>query len=681
MPVAIWNERAPGEARTEDRTMDKRFYPRLAWDCIRKNRRLYVPYLFTVAGAAAGFYILATTADPAGMADPGDVRLIMQLCTVVLALVCGGFLLYTNGFLMKQRGREFGLYAVLGLDRANLTRLLAWETAYTAAIGVGGGLAVGVLLDRLLLMILAKLSGLSYAGPAVYGRCLALTAGAFALILGLIFAANAVRVGHTKPSELLIKSNVGDKEPKSRWFIALVGVILLGAGYGIAIGRPALMRSVTPEDILWFFAAVLLVIGGTFALFLAGTVTALKLLRRWKGYYYKARHFVSVSGLIHRMGRNAAGLAIICILSTAVLVMVSSTVCLRMGLESNLRSYFPRDVMCQFGSMAENDWDGLLDGAMEDAVAAGYHPEDTVRYLYWEYGWSVDDGRTSTDLAFVDAAGYEAITGRALSLGPDEVLTDGAEDTLTVMDAAFTVAGGLGSEDPVMEYLGRALGVGDMEDMPRTLVVADGEAILALRQRAEEYGQTDPDYSCSYGTFVDHNMDFDLPAGEDSRACLAVIRQYVLDHVYEGAFSDGSASIGQARSDLLVEFGSLLFLGLFLGTLFLGGAALLIYYKQVSEGYEDRERFAVMRNVGMDDALVRRSIRSQILLVFFLPLVTALCHMAAAFPLVDRLLELWDMHDTGLFLACTLGAAAGFAALYAAVYLLTERVYARLVGR
>ncbi len=661
--------------------MDERFYLRLAWDCIRKNRRLYVPYLLTVAGAAAGFYMLATTGDPSGMADPGDVRLIMRTCTVVLGLVCGGFLLYTNGFLMKQRGREFGLYAVLGLDRSNMTRLLAWETAFTAAIGVGAGLAAGVLLDRLLLMILAKLSGMPYAGPAVYGRCLVLTAGVFALILGLIFAANIIRVGRMCPTELLISKDVGDREPKSKWFVTVVGIVLLGAGYGIAICRPALMEGVVVEDILWFFAAVLLVIFGTFALFLGGTVTGLKLLRRWKGYYYKARHFVSVSGLIHRMGRNAAGLAIICILSTAVLVMVSSTVCLRAGLESSLRGYFPRDVMCQFGSMAENDWDGLLAGAMEDAVAAGYHPKDTVRYLYWEYGWSVDGGRTGTDLAFVDAAGYEAITGRALSLGPDEVLTDAAEDTLTVMDAAFTVAGGLGPEDPVMAYLGRVLGVGDMEDMPRTLVVADGGAILALRQRAEEYGQTDPDYSYSFGTFVDHNMDFDLPAGEDSRACLAVIRQYVLDHVYEGAFSDGSASIGQARSDLLVQFGSLLFLGLFLGTLFLGGAALLIYYKQVSEGYEDRERFAVMRQVGMDEGLIRRSVHSQILLVFFLPLVTAFCHMAAAFPLVARLLEVWDMSDRGLFMVCTLGAAAVFAALYTAVYLLTARVYARLVGR
>ena len=214
------------------------------------------------------------------------------------------------------------------------------------------------------------------------------------------------------------------------------------------------------------------------------------------------------------------------------------------------------------------------------------------------------------------------------------------------------------------------------------VVAADADAIAALRLEAEDYRAGDPHYSCGFGTFVYNCLDFDLPAGEDTQACLDVIRRYVLDHhTHEGSFADNSRNVGEARGGLLAEYGSLLFLGLFLGVLFLGGAALLIYYKQVSEGYEDRERFAVMRKVGMDDALVRRSIRSQILLVFFLPLVTAFCHTAAAFPLVDRLLELWDMHDTGLFLVCTLGAAAAFAALYAAVYLLTERVYARLVGR
>ena len=665
--------------------MGERFYARLAWDCLRKNSRFYVPYLLTVAGASAGFYMLATTGDPAGMADPGDVRAIMRMCTVVLALVCGGFLLYTNGFLMKQRGREFGLYAVLGLDRANMTRLLAWETAFTAAIGVGGGLAGGVLLDRLLLLTLAKLTGRTYLGPVIYGRCLALTAGVFLLILGLIFAVNVVRVGRMRPSDLLISGNVGDKEPKSRWFIALVGIALLGAGYGIAIGRPALMGSVTQDDILWFFAAVLLVIFGTFALFLAGTVAGLKLLRRWKGYYYKARHFISVSGLIHRMGRNAAGLAIICILSTAVLVMVSSTVCLRMGLESHLRGYFPRDVMCEFGSMVEEDWDGLLDGALEEARAAGYHPESVVRYTWWEYGWDDDRVVNAVNLYFLDGAGYEDMTGRHADLAPGQVLTTAPGDTLTVMDTAFTVAGHLDrDDDPAAVYMTRALGLEDplLQGEHQQLVVADADAIAALRRQAENYRAGDPHYSCGFGTFVMHCMDFDLPAGEDTHGCLSVVRRYVVSHhTDEGSFADGSKDIGQTRGDLLVEYGSLLFLGLFLGTLFLGGAALLIYYKQVSEGYEDRQRFAVMRKVGMDEALVRRSVHSQILLVFFLPLVTAFCHMAAAFPLVARLLEIWDMLDRGLFLLCTVGTAAAFAAVYTAVYLLTARVYARLVGR
>lgn len=664
--------------------MDKRFYPRLAWDCLRKNGRFYLPYLLTVAGAVAGFYILATTADLAGLADRGDVALIMQLCTVVLGLVCCGFLLYTNSFLMKQRGREFGLYAVLGLDRSNMTRLLAWETVFTALIGVGGGLAAGVLLDRMMLLILAKLTGLPYSGPVVYGMCLLLTAGVFVAVLTLIFLVNAAKVGALRPAELLIMGNVGDKEPKSRWFIALVGVILLGAGYSVAIGQPGLMEHVELADILWFFVAVLLVIAGTFALFLAGTVVGLKLLRRWKRYYYQPRHFVSVSGLIHRMGRGAAGLAIICILSTAVLVMVSSTVCLYAGLESNLRHFFNRDVEASFGCEAQMDWDSLLESALETARGAGYHPQNIVRYdrLICSFAWTDGESWENAEVLILDEEGYESLTGQEIALAPDQTLTTVPGDTLTILNIPLASAGTLGLDDPAGIYLTgqyREAAIGQGVD----LAVVSEETLERLYDAFGGSFAENEMFSYNYSTYIEHCLDFDLLAGEDTDACLKVIRRYVVDRfrAMDLGFSDGSRAIGTYRPELMAAFGSLLFLGLFLGTLFLGGAALLIYYKQVSEGYEDRERFAIMRKVGMDQDLVRRSIHSQILLVFFLPLITAFCHMAAAFPLVARLLEIWDMRDTNLFLLCTLGSAAVFAALYTAVYLLTARVYSRLVGQ
>lgn len=668
--------------------MRKGFYPRLAWDCIRKNRRFYTPYLVTVMGAAAGFYMLATAGDPEGFADAGDVRLIMRMCTVVLGLVCAGFLLYASGFLMRQRGREFGLYAVLGMTRTNLTRLLLWETAYTALIGLGGGLMLGALFDRLLLLLLARLMGVQMGGPFLYGKCLMLTAAAFGAILFLIFLVNATRVGFMRPVDLMTRQSAGDKVPRARWLIALAGLALLGAGYAIAIVTPARMESVEMDIILIFFIAVLLVILGTFALFLAGTVTGLLLLRRWKSYYYKTRHFIAVSGLIHRMGRNAAGLAIICVLSTAVLVMVSSTVSLYAGLESHVRRSCPREVMCEFSSEAETDWDALLDGAMVDVRAAGYHPENVVRYRYWECSWD-KEGVTSGYFAFLDAAGYKAITGREISLEPGQILTTGQADSLSFWGMALDAAGRLEPDDPAAAYLSRSLGLGGIDQQygkpntlgGRDLAVADGDTIEALWRTVRSRCDTDPDLSYGYGTFIDHQIEFDLPAGEDTHACRVLVERYVLDHFYdmETGFRSGGRDAGSLRAELMANYGSLLFLGLFLGALFLGGAALLIYYKQLSEGYEDRARFAVLEKVGLDERMARRSIRSQISLVCFLPLLTAFCHMAASFPLVDKLLGIWGMYDTGVFALCTLASAAAFAALYGAVYALTARTYARIV--
>ena len=663
--------------------MNKRFYPRFAWDCMRKNRRFYTPYLTTVMGAAAGFYMLATTADPRGLADAGDVRVIMQVCTAVLGLVCAGFLLYTNGFLMRQRGREFGLYSVLGMTRENLARLMLWESVYTLLIGLGGGLFLGALFDRLLLLLLARLMGAALTGPVLYVRCMVLTAGVFGAILLLIFAVNAVRVGLMRPVDLITSQSAGGKAPKARWLIAGAGLILVGAGYVIAIGRPALMQAVETEDILWFFIAVLLVILGTFALFLAGTVTGLMLLRRWKGYYYKTRHFIAVSGLIHRMGRNAAGLAIICVLSTAVLVMVSSTVSLYAGLESNVRQSCPRDVMCEFTSGAQTDWDELLDGAVDEIRAAGYHPQNTVRYCFWECRW--EQNGAGGDMVFLDAAGYETITGRKISLKPGQILTTWPEDTLSVLDMELDAAGHLEPDDPAAVYLGLA-GADSQYGRQGTLdgrhlAVAGADTIEQVRRVLQSCLEAGSDASLAFGTYGDHLIDFDLPAGEDTHACRVLVEDHVVKHFrpLEAAFGSGCRDAGTIRASLMANYGSLLFLGLFLGALFLGGAALLIYYKQLSEGYEDRSRFAVLEQVGMDAGMARKSIRSQILLVFFLPLLTAFCHTAAAFPLVDRMLGIWGMYDTGVFALCTLASAAVFTALYGAVYALTARTYTKIV--
>ena len=311
-----------------------------------------------------------------------------------------------------------------------------------------------------------------------------------------------------------------------------------------------------------------------------------------------------------------------------------------------------------------------------------------VRYRYWECSW-IQRGVSSGNMAFLDAAGYEAITGREISLAPGQILTTWPEDTLSILGVELDVAGHLELEDPAAAYLGRSMGLagidqqyGDLGPLgERDLAVADADTIEELWRAVRSYCETDLDLSYAYGTYIDHLIEFDLPAGEDTHACRVLVERYVVDHFYdlETGFRSGCRDTGTLRAELMANYGSLLFLGLFLGTLFLGGAALLIYYKQLSEGYEDRARFAVLEKVGLDNRMARRSIRSQISLVCFLPLLTAFCHMAAAFPLVDKLLGIWGMYDTGVFALCSLISAAAFAALYGAVYALTARTYTRIV--
>ena len=656
--------------------MDKRMYPRLALDCLRKNAKFYTPYLLTVAGAAAAFYMLATTSDPAGLGaqtDRGAVLFIMKLCTVMLGLVCAGFLLYTNSFLMKQRSREFGLYSVLGMNRQNLTRLLLWETAYTALLGLGGGLMVGAVFDRLLLLCLGWIMDVPLTGPVIYWRCLGLTALVFGGILLLTFAINTARVGLIRPAELMVSGRAGDRTPRGSAVLGLLGLLgaaALGYGYYLAITVQQGMQRVQMSIIYVFFYAVLLVIAGTYLLFLAGSVTGLTLLRRWKGYYYKVNHFISVSGLIHRMGRNAAGLATICILSTTVLVMVSSTTSLYAGMGQDVDELYPRDVLFHWSSATEFDWDAIRDDALTMAEDNGYHPENIVRFTMTRRF----SGSAKRDVFVITADGYESITGKPVTVAPGHVLLTYAADRLELGGDVYDLTvETLPQGDPVLAYFGNE--IGGLYDGRGVAVVPDEETLISLIPELEE------EYMGTVWSYITYYLGFDLPPGEDMTACRESIGEKVNNFLRDNANGYGTA--GSDRADYLhglrIEYGGLLFLGAFLGVLFLAGAALIIYYKQMAEGHEDRERFAIMEKVGLDRAMAAKAIRSQILLVFFLPLGLAVCHLAAAYPMIVRLLKLYGMEDTGSYIFCAGASVAGFAVIYTLVYWLTTRAYSRLV--
>lgn len=659
--------------------MNKRFYPRLAAQNLQKNHTFFRPYLFSVVGVVAGFYMMATTTHMesiAGLADYGSLEAILNLGLVVIGIVSAFFLFYINSFLMKQRGREFALYAVLGMSKRNIARMLFHETIYTALIGIGGGLIAGIVFDRLFLMILCKLMRIIYTGPLVYGDRAALTAMFFAMLLLLVFFINLGKIGLSQPVALLYAKNTGEREPKARWLVALIALICLGAGYAISITTRSPLQA-----LLLFFIAVLLVIAGTLLLFLAGSVTLLKLLKKNKRYYYRTRHFVSVSTLMYRMKRNAVGLGIICILSTAVLVMISSTATLYASIQDMISDKYPRQIMAM---AADKETPITSSDLVESAEQAGYHPQNVMTWralvtsgLLTENGFSCDQTIEATgweiengvkQLLLLPVSDYEALTGETTELADGQMLLRSQH---TALPASMEVFGlpmtvvGEAQQNPAARAFESDYAIVDTV----TLVVTETDFQTLYETQKAAYD--------GYASGIEHHANFDLPDEEDADDCVRKMHDEIV--IRGGGSSDIGTAAAMERS-MQTIFGGLLWLGIFLGVLFLAGTILIIYYKQVSEGYEDRERFNIMQKVGMTRPEVAGAIRSQVLLMFFLPLGMAVLHMAAATPMILRLLRTFQFTNTTLYIWSVGICAAVFALIYTAVYAVTARTYYKIVS-
>ena len=323
--------------------MSRSFYVKLAWTGIRKNKRLYLPYILTCVGMVMMYYIVCfLSVSPILATLPGgdDVLWMLQLGTWVVGFFALIFLFYTNSFLMRRRKKEFGLYNILGMGKRNLARILIWENLIIAFIAIAGGLVAGILFSKVaeLGMVNILSADVSFS-LTVDLRTIGLVLVLFSAIFLLIFLNSLRQIHLSKPIELLRSENVGEKPPRANWVLAVLGVLLLGGAYWLAV---------TIQDpvsaLVWFFVAVLMVIAATYLLFIAGSVVLCKLLQKRKKYYYKPNHFVSVSSMVYRMKRNGAGLASICILCTMVLVTLSTTVCLYVGLEDSLQSQHPRQI-------------------------------------------------------------------------------------------------------------------------------------------------------------------------------------------------------------------------------------------------------------------------------------------------------------------------------------------------
>jgi putative ABC transport system permease protein len=650
------------------------FFPRLALVNLLRNGRYYGPYLLSCGGTAAMFYILRylTESDIVSSVRGGAyLQSLMYLGCIVVALFSVVLLLYANSFVMKRRQRELGLYNILGLEKRHIALLCLWETLYCALAAIAGGIAAGILFSKLTLLLLLQIArlpvefGFEISVPAIFSA-----ASLFAVLFALTLVCNLFRVGRARPVELLHSEARGEREPRTRRLLVVLGLMTLGGGYFLSwkVQNPT-------EALVLFFLAVVLVMIGTYCLFAAGSVAVLKALRANPGYYYQTRHFTAVAGLLHRMKQNAVGLANICILSTMVLVTVSTTVSLYTGMESSLDQMFPHDVDIIQYLTDRGDEEALL--TQEELIAqvernlsaAGrkaeqiqwYTRTDTVGYYSGNtFSLNFQEG-ISTRLELLTAEAYGRLTGRAAALEPDQVLVQTKNLTLPatfyIENLPFHVAG------TVADFPRRnttALVSGQSADV--FLVVADESVISAIGAQSRN------------GLDREFRIQMDLDGTEAQKlACV--------DLLLNGT---GGGTAFNSRQDnaanLYAMYGGFLFLGIFLGLLFLLATALIIYYKQISEGYEDQRRYTILQQVGMTDREVRSSIHSQILLVFFLPLVTAGIHTAAAYPMVSKLLALFQLTSTGHYALCTAGTFAVFCAVYALVYGLTARAYRRIVA-
>ncbi|RHS03518.1 ABC transporter permease [Ruminococcus sp. AF14-5] len=672
--------------------MHKGIFSRLAKQNIRNNKSTYIPYMITCIFCIAMIYMMeflrdCPTLDQA-VRQADEVRMIVFTGEIVVEIFCIIFLIYSNSFLMKRRQKEIGLYNILGLERNHIGIVMFLETIITSIGSLAGGIAAGIIGSKLALLLLLKLLHI----PSVLGfyisvkgifTCLFM----FGIVFLMILFLNLAKIHLSRPVELLRGNNIGEKEPAAKWLMALIGFICLGAGYYLAVTTESPIKAITI-----FLLAVILVMAGTYLLFTAGSIVILKFLRRRKSFYYRTGNFISISGMLYRMKQNAIGLASICILSTGVLLMISMTVSIYFGMNDIMLNRYPYDVDMSVTSISEDECQTAIE-AFEKAIADNKVPvEKSVEEIYLDIVCSKNGDQilikpTNTIrnsdsvlvLSLLNQAEYERLTGISANLNDGEIFawypSAVQKDSVTVDETEFTVKKWL-DKNPL------TCGEDAVSDNA-VLVVTDEDFKKFDEMRTEMYKGVS---SAPAGEDLTLHLGLDITGSETDKIDFGtLVMEVVKDLKKNGGLSENSWITSGIRQQEYESYyadnGSLLFIGIFLGSLFLMGTAMIIYYKQISEGYEDQKRFEIMQKVGLSRREVRSSVRRQILMVFFLPLLMAMLHITMAFPMIRRMLLLFGMTNTKLFIGCTAGTVLIFAVVYGLIYLMTARSYYHIVER
>lgn len=673
-------------------------YPKLAWQGIRKNAETYLPYLLMGILMVGVSYIMNYLTRPAlmgALSMGGTTLMVLQMGKIVISVFSVIFLYYCNSFLIRRRMKEFGLYNILGMGKGNIARVMLWETLLTALLVFAGGLLLGLSLSRLVEMALINLLHADYTVPMelFYPDGVTWVLLLFGGIYVLILLANLLRMRLSNPVALLKSENTGEKPPKANWFFGLIGLlILLSAYYVAAVSQSPL------EALIFFFIAVLMVIVATYLLLVSGSVTLCRMLRRNKRYYYQTRHFISVSAMAYRMKRNGAGMATICILCTMVLVILTSTVCLYGGTDSMVDAICPQDINLTIGLEArdgEENWkrlDAMQQMALDVTEEMGLTPENitsqralvaTGKVQNGDYGIITDADSLKAnvlELTVYPLSVYEQATGETVTLADRELLYASFKT-----NEAFSSMSFYGSAPYRMIHaekeLPKRLLSADYRSAWGCLVVFTNDAEAFRREITALVGEKSGE-----AMMMDRlALHFDLASEADTdtqEKLVKTLRSEAMKSTGKDFYGMSSLNVDTralCRMDYLSLFGGLFFLGMVLGPLFSIAAVLIMYYKQICEGYEDAERFAVMRKVGLTDAEIRRSVNSQVLTVFFAPLLMAGLHMLFAMPMIRLILGAFGLHNDSLFYGIGIGCYVVFAVIYALMYLLTSRRYYRIV--
>lgn len=682
------------------------YYPKLAVDGIRKNRKFYLPFLMISACMVMMYYIICfLVAEPVMEGIPGSesMQSMLDLGSIVIAAFSVALLFYTHAFLIRRRKKEFGLYNILGMGKGNIGKILFWETLLAALMALVGGLGVGIALSKLaelaLVNIMHGTAGYVFqiSVPAVLKCCLL-----FGVIFLLLMISSLLQVRIASPVALLRSENVGEKQPKANWFWGICGVLLLASAYYLAVSIKEPMTA-----LVVFFGAVLMVIAATYLLFIAGSVLLCRLLQKNKRYYYKANHFVSVSSMAYRMKRNGASLASICILSTMVLVMISSSTCLYFGVENSLNNQYPRDLMVNLQMQGASDLEDenvaqlrtaveevlQAEGALPEGASGSSAGSDVMEYRFAVIAGSLQNGVLSLDASalaqfqlssydtvrqvyFVPLADYNRMTGAEEILSADEVLIYSnrgryTEDGFAIQDGPSFQVKKVLNDFPFT-------GIADVNVVTSVfVVVSDLESSTAELERLADYnGDRMLILQWLYGV--------DVSADYETETALAEKLDQVVDQIEtggeRGVIHSEVTSLAAEKADFYGVYGGIFFLGILLSIVFILATVLLIYYKQISEGYEDQGRFEIMQKVGMTKAEIQRSINSQMLTVFMLPLLMAVLHLGFAFPMIRKLLLLFNATNLSLLLVTTGVSILVFAVFYVIVYRITASGYYGIVS-